>query len=139
MAHTFEPCYRRHPCRALLSTLRRDLHAHPELSWKETVTQARLEGALADVGAADVRRLFAGHPDTDWVLVDDLADSGVTLKAVWTPGHTPGHLCIYDPNRKITFTGSTPVGSTPATFESRIHAQLKSWGEVIRKAGIKLQ
>ena len=43
--------------RALLSTLRRDLHAHPELSWKESVTQARLERALADVGAADVRRV----------------------------------------------------------------------------------
>jgi tripartite-type tricarboxylate transporter receptor subunit TctC len=38
---------------------------------------------------------------------------------------------------KLLATGSTPVGSTPATFESRIHAQLKSWGEVIRKAGIK--
>lgn len=22
-----------------------------------------------------------------------------------TPGHTPGHLCIYDPKRKFTFTG----------------------------------
>ena len=43
--------------RALLATLRRDLHAHPELSWKETVTQARLEKALADVGASDVRRV----------------------------------------------------------------------------------
>ena len=38
---------------------------------------------------------------------------------------------------KLLATGSTPVGSTSATFESRIHAQLKSWGEVIRKAGIK--
>ena len=50
--------------RALLSTLRRDLHAHPELSWKESVTQARLERALADVGAADVRRVARSEEHT---------------------------------------------------------------------------
>ena len=32
--------------RSLLAALRRDLHRHPELSWRETRTQARLEGAL---------------------------------------------------------------------------------------------
>jgi tripartite-type tricarboxylate transporter receptor subunit TctC len=37
---------------------------------------------------------------------------------------------------KLAATGSTPVGSTPEFFEARILAQLKSWGEVIRKAGI---
>lgn len=43
--------------RTLLRELRRDLHRHPELSWKETTTQARLERALRDIGAPDVRRV----------------------------------------------------------------------------------
>jgi hippurate hydrolase len=43
--------------RALLVALRRDLHQHPELSWKEAATQARLERALADVGVTDVHRV----------------------------------------------------------------------------------
>ena len=43
--------------RSLLVALRRDLHRHPELAWKETVTQARLERALRDVGATDIRRV----------------------------------------------------------------------------------
>jgi len=42
---------------ALLVELRRDLHAHPELSWKETRTQARLEDTLRGAGLADVRRV----------------------------------------------------------------------------------
>jgi hippurate hydrolase len=43
--------------RALLTELRRDLHRHPELSWKETRTQERLERALRDVGVSDIRRV----------------------------------------------------------------------------------
>jgi glyoxylase-like metal-dependent hydrolase (beta-lactamase superfamily II) len=27
------------------------------------------------------------------------------LQAVWTPGHTPGHLCVYEPNHKLMLTG----------------------------------
>jgi len=43
--------------RHLIRALRRDLHAHPELAWKEVETQARLERALRDVGASDIRRI----------------------------------------------------------------------------------
>lgn len=42
---------------ALLTDLRRDLHAHPELSLQEVRTQARLEDALRSAGIADVRRI----------------------------------------------------------------------------------
>lgn len=42
---------------ALLVDLRRDLHAHPELPWKEVRTQARLEDALRGAGITDVRRV----------------------------------------------------------------------------------
>jgi glyoxylase-like metal-dependent hydrolase (beta-lactamase superfamily II) len=27
------------------------------------------------------------------------------LELIWTPGHSPGHICMYEPNRKILFTG----------------------------------
>ncbi len=27
------------------------------------------------------------------------------FELIWTPGHSPGHICIYEPNRKILFTG----------------------------------
>src|SRR5690606_38136652 len=27
------------------------------------------------------------------------------LECVWTPGHTPGHLCVYESNHRLTFTG----------------------------------
>ncbi len=30
---------------------------------------------------------------------------GCGLWAIWTPGHSPGHLCIHDRNRRILFSG----------------------------------
>jgi glyoxylase-like metal-dependent hydrolase (beta-lactamase superfamily II) len=27
------------------------------------------------------------------------------LKVIWTPGHTPGHICLYEPTHKLLFTG----------------------------------
>jgi amidohydrolase len=42
---------------AWLTTLRRDLHRHPELSWKEEATATRLVEALTHLGASGVRRV----------------------------------------------------------------------------------
>ena len=37
---------------------------------------------------------------------DELIDApGSRLRAVWTPGHTPGHLCFYDEGRDLLLTG----------------------------------
>jgi glyoxylase-like metal-dependent hydrolase (beta-lactamase superfamily II) len=30
---------------------------------------------------------------------------GIRLRAVWTPGHTPGHLCFHDEGRDLLLTG----------------------------------
>lgn len=27
------------------------------------------------------------------------------LQVLWTPGHAPGHICLYEPNQKILFSG----------------------------------
>ncbi|MEO7966334.1 MAG: M20 family metallopeptidase, partial [Gemmatimonadaceae bacterium] len=56
MAH---PALSRFPAREVeaLVALRRDLHANPELSWKEHRTSATLERAVRDAGAAEVRRV----------------------------------------------------------------------------------
>ncbi len=36
----------------------------------------------------------------------DLVDvPGLRLRAVWTPGHTPGHLCFHDETRNLLLTG----------------------------------
>jgi glyoxylase-like metal-dependent hydrolase (beta-lactamase superfamily II) len=36
---------------------------------------------------------------------EEISLGNISLKAIWTPGHTPGHMCFYDNERKILFTG----------------------------------
>ncbi|WP_308170139.1 MBL fold metallo-hydrolase [Acrocarpospora catenulata] len=41
-------------------------------------------------------------------LIDDgerLGLPGWDLRAIWTPGHSPGHLCFTDPERRVLFSG----------------------------------
>ena len=36
---------------------------------------------------------------------DDLGLQGWDLRAIWTPGHSPGHLCLFSESRRLLFTG----------------------------------
>ncbi len=44
----------------------------------------------------------------DYITFDEGAEfeyGGHTLRAVFTPGHTPGHMCLYDEQNEILFLG----------------------------------
>lgn len=59
--------------------------------------------AIGDDRLAALRRLPG--PDR---LLDDGATvpvPGRTLRALWTPGHTPGHLCLHDAEAGVLLTG----------------------------------
>jgi glyoxylase-like metal-dependent hydrolase (beta-lactamase superfamily II) len=38
---------------------------------------------------------------------DVISFGNTTLKVILTPGHTPGHVCFYEPESKTLFTGDT--------------------------------
>jgi amidohydrolase len=52
-----------------LTRIRREFHAHPELSWKEAETSRRIEERLAELGCENIRRGFKG---TESGVVADL-------------------------------------------------------------------
>ena len=45
------------------------------------------------------------EPDVTLQDGDIVEFDGWRLQAVWTPGHTPGHMCIYETNHRLMFTG----------------------------------
>ncbi len=50
----------------------------------------------------------AGTPTfPDHVLSDGetITIGEFNLQVIWTPGHSPGHICLYEPARKILFSG----------------------------------
>jgi glyoxylase-like metal-dependent hydrolase (beta-lactamase superfamily II) len=74
-------------------------------------------------------------PEPDVLLEDgDLVPgTGRRLRAVWTPGHTPGHLCLHEETEDVLLTGDhvlpriTPnIGLQPHTAEPPLAAYLAS-------------
>ncbi|MDR6611778.1 MBL fold metallo-hydrolase [Leifsonia sp. 1010] len=57
--------------------------------------------------AAVASPVAAGLPAPDAVLADgDLLDiPGRRVRVLWTPGHTPGHLCLHDEDAGLVFAG----------------------------------
>ena len=90
------------------------LHRVAPQAWRE-----RLSGWLRTRGApddqlAEITDLMAGavgfharlaRPDFDIEHGGLPLGAGTTLRAVWTPGHTPGHLCFYDERQELLLTG----------------------------------
>ena len=83
------------------------------------VWRGRLASWLRDRGApvdetAEMAGLMSGaiglhaalaQPDVDIEDGSLPLGAGTGLRAVWTPGHTPGHLCFYDEQRDVLLTG----------------------------------
>jgi glyoxylase-like metal-dependent hydrolase (beta-lactamase superfamily II) len=63
--------------------------------------------AVADVGSPEAMERFTRMAVPDRLLADgDLADlPGWSLRAVHTPGHTPGHLCFSEERTGLFFSG----------------------------------
>src|SRR5262245_9819182 len=78
----------------------------------------RVSGMLRRMGAPpDEVKVLTGaampvRPLVDPVLPDVLLEDGAKpevpgwdLSAIWTPGHTPGHLCFWEPANELLLTG----------------------------------
>jgi glyoxylase-like metal-dependent hydrolase (beta-lactamase superfamily II) len=88
-----------------LDAFRREGHRHGSSNGR---SEADGDGNGSDVASETERRSWS-MPDVapDLPLRDgDVLDfDGWRLLAVWTPGHTPGHLCVYEANHRLMLTG----------------------------------
>jgi glyoxylase-like metal-dependent hydrolase (beta-lactamase superfamily II) len=100
----------------------------------------RRSGVPDDVAAELSMRSGSGHPFAGMVDPDRLLEHGDLvplpgrqLRAVWTPGHTPGHLCLHDEAEDLLLTGdhvlpriSPNIGLQPHAAEPPLAAYLRS-------------
>jgi tripartite-type tricarboxylate transporter receptor subunit TctC len=42
-----------------------------------------------------------------------------------------------DVHQQLTSLGLEPVGDTPEAFSAKVRSEMKQWGDVVRKAGIR--
>ena len=95
------------------ATLRRSEPQEPQVGRVHLADWLRSRGAPEDqadqvaammTGAVRVHRELA-RPDFDVEHGSLPLGAGTALRAVWTPGHTPGHLCFYDERQDVLLTG----------------------------------
>lgn len=89
------------------------------------------ELAMADVGEHPFAAMVA--PDVLLEHRDLVPLAGRAVRAVWTPGHTPGHLCLHDEAENVLLTGdhvlpriSPNIGLQPHAAEPPLAAYLRS-------------
>jgi Zn-dependent hydrolases, including glyoxylases len=76
---------------------------------------APAERATAFAGVEDYR-FTRDHVQPEHLLRDGdlLPVEGERLRVLWTPGHSPGHVCVYDEARELLFSGDHVLpGITP--------------------------
>ena len=55
-----------------------------------------------------------------------------SFEVIWTPGHTPGHLCLYQPEEKILITGDTILPTISPNISLHPHTPGNPLGEFIQ-------
>lgn len=111
---------------------------------------AGIETILRDSGASEaeigglIQTEAPGGAFIDPIETDVVLDDGARipipdrdLRAVWTPGHTPGHLCFHLPAQQVVFTGDhvlpriTPgINLSPQNVANPLAAFLRSLDRV---------
>lgn len=81
-------------------------HKHPDHAGSLAAVLDAAGGATAWAGEADIANIQSPRP---LEVAADGADI-FGLQVVATPGHTPGHICVFDPDAKVLVAGDAVVG-----------------------------
>ncbi|QSE79801.1 MBL fold metallo-hydrolase [Rhodococcus koreensis] len=105
-----------------------------EHTWNTQLNQLGAPTGILAAARVDLVRLGPGE-SMDVVLGDGtpLGLPGWDLRAVWTPGHTPGHLTFVDDTHGLMFSGdhmlpriSPNISTVPGELENPLHRYLLS-------------
>ncbi|MGE3270683.1 MAG: MBL fold metallo-hydrolase [Chloroflexota bacterium] len=104
-----------------------------------------LNGAPPEMTAEEHRRMGAMRKLYTVVEPDEKIDEGYeihsgnhTFRVVWTPGHTNGHICLYDQERRTLMTGDhvlDPISPNVSLAREYLGNPLGQYLQSLRKVG----
>jgi glyoxylase-like metal-dependent hydrolase (beta-lactamase superfamily II) len=66
----------------------------------------KLDGSTMSQGSMNMLDRVSPVPaDTEVKGGETIKVGDFDFEIIWTPGHSPGHICLFEPNRKILLTG----------------------------------
>lgn len=71
-------------------------------------------------------------PDTEVRGGETFKVGDFDFEIIWTPGHSPGHICLYEPNRKILLTGDHVLPTITPNVSIHTQTQGSPLGDYMR-------
>ena len=94
-------------------------------------------GDIRDASLEVVDLVVPVRPDVILHGGETISTGEFTFEAMWTPGHSPGHVCLYEPEKKVLLSGDhilptiTPnIGRHPQSAENPLATYLESLREI---------
>ena len=102
--------------RFYLHSLEKDLiesrYIHMDRLIQQTAQWLHINGVpseyLSNLQTASVRAagfVTTTYPDVTLQGEETISTGLFTFQVLWTPGHSPGHICLYEPTKKILLSG----------------------------------
>ena len=133
------------PAKIALHYLERDLvESYSDIGklMQQGIERMQINGVPVDELSQVLTRMRATHPEmmkfTPPVLPDTTLYGGEVIsvgvfsfKVLWTPGHSPGHICLYEPTKKIIISGDHILPTITPIIELRPHSSDNPLGDYI--------
>ncbi len=115
-------------------------YAHMDKMLEQTDRWLAINGAppgkLAEIKAITTglqRHVFPINPDITFHGGETITTGIFNFQVLWTPGHAPGHICLYEPEKRVLISGDqilptiTPnISLTPRSGENPLATYLTS-------------
>jgi len=99
---------------------------------------------LRDASLDIVNLIVPTPPDVTLHDGETIKNGDFNFRAIWSPGHSSGHICLYEPEKKLLFSGDhilpkiTPnVSLNPQSIDNPLGRYIESLQQ-IRRLGVEL-
>jgi glyoxylase-like metal-dependent hydrolase (beta-lactamase superfamily II) len=96
-------------------------------------------GDIRDASLEIVDLVVTANPDVILRGGETITTGEFTFNVLWTPGHSSGHVCLYEPEKKVLISGDhilptiTPnIGRHPQSADNPLGMYLESLNEIRR-------
>jgi glyoxylase-like metal-dependent hydrolase (beta-lactamase superfamily II) len=114
------------------------LHKTDRLMVNNGVPEDEME-AMRDASLDILNYIVPAQPDSVLHNGDEIKAGTFKFEVLWTPGHSSGHVCLYDRNKKVLICGDhilpriTPnIGVNPQSIDNPLGRYMQSLDEIKR-------
>lgn len=84
------------------------------------------------IGPTGVRKVAPTLPDIILHGGETISGGAFNFQVLWTPGHSPGHICLYEPTHKVLFSGDHILPVITPNVSIRFPSDVNPLGDFLK-------